>query len=295
MRPPALLVLPLLLATACGREAGTTGDGPVPSIESKGPNDLVLQVSTGGGFVPVELHLAGMPQFSLYGDGRVITQGPQILIFPGPALPNLLVRRISAEGVTELLEAAQKAGLTGPNRNFDQAANLVADAPTTTFTFTTDDGTHQTSVYAIDFVKDVGNLSRQEREAVDALAGLDRFLTDLEGRLPKGSVGTEEAYRPDELRVYVAERDAPPADEPPADAPPEEPAQPSMEWPLPAPLSEFGQPADPAGYRCGSITGSELETVLSAAGKANQSTPWTSGGKTYAVIFRPLLPEESGC
>jgi hypothetical protein len=285
----------LLLAAACRQGGGTADKDEVPSIDSKGPNDLVLQVSTGGGFVPVELNLAALPRFSLYGDGRVITQGPQILIFPGPALPNLLVRHISPEGMTEILSAARNAGLSGPDRNFDQAASFVADAPTTTFTFSTDEGTHQTSAYAIDFLRDLQNLQTADREAVEALLELDRFLTDLEGRLPEGSVSREEAYSPDELRLYVTERTEPQAEGQAEQLPDQEPAQPAMEWALPAPLGEFGEPAHPAGYRCGTVSGPDLGAVLSAAERANQQTPWTSGGKTYSVTFRPLLPDESGC
>jgi len=42
-------------------------------------------------------------------------------------------------------------------------------------------------------------------------------------------------------------------------------------------------------------TGAQLDTVLAAVAKANQNTPWSSGGNTYSITFRPLLPDESGC
>ena len=29
--------------------------------------------------------------------------------------------------------------------------------------------------------------------------------------------------------------------------------------------------------------------------QANQLTPWTSDGSQYGLLFRPLLPDESGC
>ena len=42
-----------------------------------------------GGFVTPESLLARLPIVVVYADGRVITQGPQIDIYPGPLMPNL--------------------------------------------------------------------------------------------------------------------------------------------------------------------------------------------------------------
>lgn len=296
MKILTLALLPLLLAAACSSGAGSTKDDAVPSIKTKGPDDLVLRIDTGGGFVPVEVNLSDLAEFSLYGDGRVITQGPQIMIYPGPALPNLLVRKISPAGVAEILKAAQRAGLTGPDRDFSQAANLVTDMPTTTFSLSTDEGTHKTSAYGFEFLKEVKDLSKKDREAIDALFELKAFLEDLEARLPEGSVGKEESYKPEQMRVYATEKVTQPAEGPAAEEQPvEELPQEPVEWPLATPLSEFGQPSQPENYRCGTVTGAELDQLLTAAQKANQLSPWTSGGKTYTVIIRPLLPDESGC
>jgi hypothetical protein len=35
--------------------------------------------------------------------------------------------------------------------------------------------------------------------------------------------------------------------------------------------------------------------VLPLAQSANQLTPWRSDGAKFAILFRPLLPDESGC
>jgi hypothetical protein len=295
MKNLSLVLLPLLLAAACSTGPGAAKDDPVPSVESKGPDDLVLRVETGGGFVPVEVNLADFPEFSLYGDGRVITQGPQILIYPGPALPNLLVRKVSPEGVTEILKAAVKAGLTGPDRNFDQAANIVTDMPTTTFTLSTDEGTHESSAYGFDFLRKVKDLSKKDREAIEALYQFNALLQDLENRLPDGSVGKEEPYTPAEVRVYVSERVAEQSGEQPPEQPAEQLQQQPVEWPLAQPLSEFGQPSQPENFRCGTLAGPDLDQLLTAAQKANQLSPWTIAGKTYTVILRPPLPDETGC
>jgi hypothetical protein len=43
------------------------------------------------------------------------------------------------------------------------------------------------------------------------------------------------------------------------------------------------------------VTGSDLATLLPLVQTANQLTPWTSGGKEYTLLFRPMLPDETGC
>jgi hypothetical protein len=43
------------------------------------------------------------------------------------------------------------------------------------------------------------------------------------------------------------------------------------------------------------VKGHDLETMLDAAEEANEFTPWLSDGQRYALILRPLLPNERGC
>ena len=47
--------------------------------------------------------------------------------------------------------------------------------------------------------------------------------------------------------------------------------------------------------RCGAVAADAATTLLPLAEQANQLTPWTSDGERYALWFRPLLPDESGC
>ena len=68
-------------------------------------------------------------------------------------------------------------------------------------------------------------------------------------------------------------------------------------WPLTPGLAEFGDAQDNAlgGMRCGAVAADAAATLLPLAEQANQLTPWTSDGERYALWFRPLLPDESGC
>jgi len=278
-----LLMALVLVSCAPGTDAGPGGgDLEYPT----GPDELVLRISIEGGFVPVEHNLTRLPDLSLYGDGRLITQGPQIMIYPGPALPNLLVRNVTAEGVGEIVREAAGAGLTGPDRRFDSAARRIADLPDTVFTLVTAGGTHTTSVYGLGSGEELRGIPREQADAIRELHRLRERLTGLESWLPEGSVGPEESFEPRSMRIFSS---TPP---PPSE---EGLEQQPIAWPLAQPLAEFGEPVQPEGFRCGTVEGEDLAAVLQVASQANQLTPWESAGAQYALSWRPLLPDESGC
>ena len=218
-----------------------------------------------------------IPGFSLFGDGRVVTTGPQIEIYPGPALPNLLVRLVDEGGVQAILEAARDAGLQGPDQRYEDGA--VADAATTTFTVVANGDQHVTTVYALH--------EGEQDEARRRLSEFDRKLGDLEPWLPSGSAGREQPFEFDEVRVYVMPEFPDGGEELP---------QKEKRWPLSTPLSSFGEPVEGLdGVRCGSVEGADLGELRPLVKEANQLTPWRSGDDVYHLVFRPLLPDESGC
>jgi hypothetical protein len=288
-----LLLLPALVLSACGRlneNGGGAGSGPTGSSggidHPTGGNDLVLRMATGGGFVTVETNLRAIPNVSLYGDGRLITQGPVIEIYPGPAMPNLQVAQLTEEGIQAILAEVEKAGLLGKDATYDYPC--VADLPTTTFTVVSGGSTHTVSAYALGF--EAGTTGACDDPAIDteARAKLLEFsnkLGNLRSWLPEGSIGDDQPYIPTDLRIYVR----PYIDNPDLEQQP-------TEWPLATPLASFGT-ADKNldETRCGVVSGADLETLLPLADAANELTPWSSDGKDYALIFRPLLPDEQGC
>ena len=72
--------------------------------------------------------------------------------------------------------------------------------------------------------------------------------------------------------------------------------EPPLDWPLATPLATFGSPvADRQGLRYATVEGAELATLRPLLAQANQLTPWRSAGAEYALVVRPLLPDESGC
>lgn len=65
-----------------------------------------------------------------------------------------------------------------------------------------------------------------------------------------------------------------------------------MPWPGPALL---GQDVKTHGTTCTVVRGADLPPVLEAVGQARLLTPWSDGGRTWDLRFRPLLPDENTC
>lgn len=282
------LVALALLSTACG---GLNDDGPGSGSTGSdaishptGADEPVLRIDVGGGFVPVEYNLAAVPGLSIYGDGRMIVTGPLIEIYPGPALPNLQVTRLTEEALQAILRAAEEAGLMDGDAHYDYPC--VTDLPTTTFTVVADGSTNVVSAYALGFEAGTGSCEGVDEQARADLGAFQSQMGDLESLVPEGSIGTTEPYVPSEMRVFVL----------PYRGEPDLPQEP-VEWPLPGSLGTFGEPIDvPEDARCGVVAGTDLsEALLPTAAAANQLTPWTSQGTEYSLIFRPLLPDEHGC
>jgi hypothetical protein len=272
-RSAAALVL-LLVLGACARSAGGDDGGAPAGPYPYAPDDLVLQVSWTGGFVTPQMLAGRLPLVSVYGDGRVISEGPVPAIYPGPALPNLQVILIDRAAVQDLVDRALDAGV---GETGDLGTPPLADAPSTRFTVSTGLETIVREVYALSEAGDDGTGLTAEQAA--ARAELRAFLDEVTGL----SAGGSESYTPEALAALVT----------PYAAEPELP-QPDTAWPGP---ELPGEPlAAPLGLSCVVGTGEQAGAVLDAAAQANALTPWLSpDGARWSVLFRPLLPHETGC
>ena len=288
------LLLAALTLTACGSSGSggsdgedgdtttTTGSSAEGIVHPKGPDEIVVRVETGGGFVPVEYNLTATPEFSLYGDGRVIETGPTILIYPGPALPNLQTTVISEEAIQGILEAAREAGLFDPTIDYGQPG--ITDVGTTTFTINADGQTYRTDIYALGMEEGAGGLTMEQQQARAAVSDFRAKLMDLT------AFETEEiVWEPFEYEALdVFSRAVDPAASPdPADVQPNR-----LAWPLDD-LATAGAAVQPEGYRRVTVTGDDLATLKPLLDEATQITIWESAGKDYNLSFRPLLPDEA--
>ncbi len=285
----ALLVTTLL--SGCQGIGMTPSPTPTPILHPTGSDELVLRIETSGGLVAPFRSVTELPEFSLYGDGTVITLGPQILIYPPPALPNVLQSRISEEGIQLLLREAEAAGLLAGDADYPLEG--VVDAPTTFFTVDAGGRRTRVSVYALG-LEDPSDprLTAEQREARSRLAEFARKARDLLSWLPPETVLEREApYVITRLQVVVL-----PADE--AEPVPPDLTVPVREWPLPTPLASFGEPAHwvGTGATCAVVTSrKELPPLLEALQTATALTRWESDGQYYGLLVRPLLPDEPGC
>jgi hypothetical protein len=271
-RVAALALLLVLTACAQGGSGGVPGDAGATSASGPSPlpSGLVLQVAATGGFTTPEELATRLPLVTVYADGRVLTQGPQIAVWPAPALPNVQVQEVDAATVRDLVDRAVAAGVTETG---DLGQPPLADATTTRFTLVTDEGTAVREAYALAETADDA-LTAEQRAARGRLRDLLDELTGLPG--------TTEPFVPQTLAAVV---------HPYSGGDPELP-QPEVPWPGPQlPGAPLG-----ADLTCVSATGQQAADLLAAAAPANTLTPWVAAdGSRWSVAFRPVLPHESGC
>jgi hypothetical protein len=236
----------------------------------------VVRIEQTGGMLPVWETLRWYPAVAFYADGRLITQGPQLDLYPGPALPNLQVTHFSQHAIDQVRQWAAEAGLEGPDR---QLGPMILDSGSTVFTVTYADGsTHHTSVTDLS-ANDVqiGAL----RQFQDVMTGLRQWLAD--------DVASDETpYAFDRLRVISFPADA-------ANLPDPQFAT-TVEWPLSSPATRGVSWGEPAGYRCWELTGDELATVLPIFQQSNELTLYQADDDvTYQFYLHPLLPGDEAC
>ncbi|MGQ0615749.1 MAG: hypothetical protein ACT4PW_01955 [Acidimicrobiia bacterium] len=240
-----------------------------PLVPPTTAGELVIQVREEGGFVPVEFLARRLPVVSVYADGRVITQGAQILIYPRPALPSVQVRSAPSDELAWALADARAASAGAGDTGFPP----VADVPDTVFEVVDANGGRSTvRVAALGF--DSAGLTPQQVAARRALADVRDRLVNLGGP-------DSQMYTASSLSAFASAYGGRGG----------EPAPNELDWPL-APIAPGGPDGLPV---CIPVTGADTATVLSALGQATEITRWRSGGQVWSIAFRPVLPHEAPC
>jgi hypothetical protein len=262
--PVVAAVAALVLGACGGRPSGGSG----PSPPSGAPGDLVVRVVTEGGFAAESGGPARLPDLSVFADGRVITEGPRTLEYPGPALPNLREFRFTRVGLDLVVDEARAAGLLDdPPPDYGEAG--ITDQPTTTVTVRVEGTTRELHVYALGFDDGLTAGQRQNRRRLLQFIG---FAGHPHGVGVHVVPGTTHRYEPEALAVLT---------EPfLADVETER-----RDWPL----------GDLAGTECAVFRGGDLAALLDAARIAREDVRWESAGESYQLLFRPLLPDEHTC
>jgi hypothetical protein len=222
-----------------------------------------------------------MPEFALYGDGRIIVQGPVIEIYPAPLLSNLRVLHVTPDEIQKVLAAADAAGLLGPDARFD--ATGVYDLDSSVFITTVAGRTHRISAYAL-----YAQFKADDPAVNAARAGLMTYrekITDLSKFLGR-QVSDEEVYEPSSMRVFVAPTDA-------TDS--QGTTRQVVDWPLALDPATAGEQIGNATFRCIALGGVDLAAFVTVAKTANGLTVWKASSGRYSVLVRPNFPDESGC
>jgi hypothetical protein len=256
--------------------------------QSFAPDDVVLQVRYDVDTTRVFLRVTqGVPEISVYGDGRVITNTPPPWNVEPSAWPDIEVRHIGPDDVQALVHRAVEAGVgSGADLGSRAAIDGSGDAETAFISVrTASGGLVTTDAPALGDEAAGSKLTRAQRQARQKLVDLRAALRDLPRTLGQGKVDEPRPYQPAlvaAVAVEWAKAAGASLGDPPGDPP--------LAWPgaaLPGPGG-----TNQWGIAC--VT-SPAGPVLPAARTAAGRTPWTSGDKRWLVLIRPLLPHEHSC
>lgn len=248
---------------------------------------VFLKVTSEGGFINPAATLNALPIVEVLTDGRILTPGPVAALAPDPLLPTMDDRDTGAKGATAILVAIQQAGLDRPATG---GPGVPGDSGTTIFSVTIDGETIETRLagggpgVGGPGGPGVGGSADPGRAAVfDLLAR----LVDPSETWGAASAPTASRYDPAGYRVFVI-----------PGAPSGDPAttQTPVAWPLSTPLDSFGTASVPdrgiAGLRQGVVLGADAATLGPVLARATTETAFTSGGTSWTLSVRPLLPDE---
>ena len=283
-----------LAATGCSAGAPSPSPTPAPTAvvptpvptlppdaigHPTGASDIVLRYEVGGGFVPIEFMANHVPQFTLYGDGRVVYSRPtdEGTTTPDGIRQNSPLRssKLSEAQIQELLKFALGDGALG-RAGPDYPPTNIADAPSTTFEIHVDGGSKTVSVGALGM--DTSGTDALIRLAFQKLA--DRLGNFDQGGLFAGGVYEPAAYRGIVFDNAMAQ------------------GQVIRAWPWKDLASKaFTAPAE------GGFPGGRLHTLTTEQVKALGLTPYQAGlagglvlrqedGTLVTLVVRPLLPDE---
>jgi hypothetical protein len=280
----ALVVLPALLlalaSAACGDDQKVASDGSTtsttgPAVPGRAA-DVVLAITSGGGFVPFGTDFANVP-LKVQRDGTVYTGGAVRAIYPGPALTPVMTGRVSVSELAHVLDEAKAAGLA--EERLDAGEPGVTDMPTTTITVELDGQVHEHAVYALDFGTDptMGAPSGLTPAQSDVRAKLSAFQTEVADLVLRTA---DQPYVPTAYQVLASIAD-PAAGT--SDVTPNE-----LTWPV----------ADVALVegRCVDVDAAHAPALADLLDQATQITIWHDDtGAAWHLVVRATLPGDEPC
>jgi hypothetical protein len=155
----------------------TTAPGGQPIEHPTGTDEVVVEISYEGGFMPAEAIFAQLPTLLVTGDGRHFTLGPVPAVYPGPLLPNVQVEALGEVDVQRLLGLAAEHGLF-TEREYESPDN-IADAPDTVVTIHANGETYIHRAYALGIGSGLDDAGEEgDRAELQAFVEAARFELD---------------------------------------------------------------------------------------------------------------------
>lgn len=265
----ALSAATALALVACGTEAVVDPDNSVD-----GP---LIQVSSEGGFVPVDFNIARGPTFTVTREKQFIYPGVTTLEYPGALIPAVLSGELTAEQYDRIVQLIEEMGIENMDNETDISVTNVADASTEVIKYWDQDGVHKYSVYAL------GITDQSPSDATSAFAELFDYLHQLSGTV------TGTPYQPEKYRVVAT----------PSDAGQDPNFIDIRPWPF--------QGENPYEWQELTTIGAQTWTcmafdpnAIAPLEDATQATLWidpTESGdaQNIQLLVRPLQPGEEGC
>jgi hypothetical protein len=266
-----LLALVATIAVGCD---GGNDEQATRVVHPRTPGEAIVEVTASGGIPPAEVRVSDtLPQVWLAGDGRYLA--PSGSGARAPALTSLAEWRLGEPAIQRLLQHARRVGLFHPDADFGTPE--IFDAVNTRVVVVAGGRRHDVIVRALGYpVTDLDDATLAAR------AEVSRFLDELEDPASLPDVAAPQPYSPAGVAVLVLG-----------------PATSTL-TPATWPLGDLATQGTPTGWptettRCFVVSGTDVATLSATATQTARSTPWRSGGATWQLALRPLLPDEHTC
>ena len=212
-----------------------------------------------------------LPMVTITGDNEVVMAGPQIMIYPGPLLPNLQARPITDAGFEKIVQRGRDLGMFTGNGDFTPP-DVAPGAPLGRIEIVVDGVLHTLTGDPSRTIVCITAPCNPAPGTPEAFATFWASLADLSWLA--GDLGQEAPYVADAYAVLAGVE---PAEQPSLH-------EPVAVWPLEEPLATFGKPIGSASMpRCGTARGEDATTLRPVLEMANQLTPWVDKGADDSI------------
>jgi hypothetical protein len=279
--PPTVPESPVTvpLGTTAPDDGGTGGTGGDAGFEHPtGAEDVIIEIGYEGGFVPMGTDFVNAPVLMITGDGTTIVSGPQILIYPGPLLPNFVQSRLDEAQIQELLARADELGLLA---DVEYPGNdMIIDASETVVRISVGGETFEHRAYALGLddseTTPPGSTTADGEAGAEARANLQTFVEEATAKASEIGAASSASYESDAFLIQARPATA---EELGSDVEPT-----ITPWPADASV----RLADAA--ECAEVPWDEVAELFA---DATQITLFDDGGTTYQLFAVPRLPGRS--